>query len=275
MLIVMSDLHLADSKANDLNGVRFNHNLPSEVYISFFKDLSGDAADQADANDKILLYLKDEGSEFYEARKYMIQSHLIERGITDEAVLTAMGTVKRQLFVDIRYTDIAYNDHPLPIGEGQTISQPYIVALMTQAIGVRPGDRVLEIGTGSGYQAAVLSEITSDVYSIEIIEGLVETALANLEKAGYDNVRIKCADGYFGWEEAAPFDAVMITCAANHIPPPLLAQLKDGGKLIIPLGDTTYYQTLTLVTKEGDDYVVDHLTYVAFVPMTGEAIKEE
>jgi len=130
----------------------------SVIYISFFKDLSGDAADQADANDKILLYLKDEGSEFYEARKYMIQTHLIERGITDEAVLTAMGTVKRQLFVDIRYTDIAYNDHPLPIGEGQTISQPYIVALMTQAIGVRPGDRVLEIGTGSGYQAAVLSE---------------------------------------------------------------------------------------------------------------------
>ena len=217
----------------------------------------------------------EESQQTVEARERMVSRTIEGRGVENVDVLTSMRTVPRHLFVPEDMLNHAYADEPLPIGCGQTISQPYIVALMTQAIGIRPGDKVLEIGTGSGYQAAVLSEMTDNVYSIEIIEALAETARKNLENAGYGNVGIRCADGYFGWEEYAPFDAVIITCAANHIPPPLLAQLKDGGKLIIPLGDTTYYQTLTLVTKKGEDYIVDHLTYVAFVPMTGEAMKNE
>jgi protein-L-isoaspartate(D-aspartate) O-methyltransferase len=167
----------------------------------------------------------------------------------------------------------AYADHPLPIGEGQTISQPYIVALMTQILLVQPGERVLEIGTGSGYQAAVLAELTNQVYTVEIREGLTKLAGQRLKQLGYEMVRVKYGDGYFGWEEYAPFDAIIVTCAANHIPPPLIKQLKEGGRLIIPLGSTTYFQTLTLLTKKQGKPDIQHLTGVAFVPMTGEAQK--
>lgn len=211
--------------------------------------------------------------QYYEMRKTMLTEHIIKRGISDPYVLRAMGHVPRHLFVSEGFESQAYADHPLPIAEGQTISQPYVVAMMTEAIAVRPGDQVLEIGTGSGYQAAVLAEITDEVYSVEIKEALVEFAKNNLEKAGYTKVRVKHGDGYFGWEEYAPYDAIIVTCAANHISPHLIKQLKDDGRLVIPIGDTSYFQTLTLVKKEGEDLNVTYLSDVRFVPMIGEAQK--
>jgi protein-L-isoaspartate(D-aspartate) O-methyltransferase len=218
-------------------------------------------------------YMGPDRDQYYEQRKRMLRDNIMRRGISDPFVLQAMGRVQRHLFVTDSYVGQAYADHPLPIDEGQTISQPYVVALMTEAIAIRPGDRVLEIGTGSGYQAAVLAEITDEVFSIEIKEALTGFAQDNLTRAGYENVQIMHGDGYFGWEQHAPFDAIIVTCAANHISPHLLQQLKDGGRLVIPLGDTTYFQTLTLIEKDGDDLVVTHMADVAFVPMTGEAMK--
>jgi len=162
----------------------------------------------------------------------------------------------------------------LPIGYGQTISQPYIVALMTQSLQLKENNKVLEIGTGSGYQAAVLAELVKDVYTIEIIKELADSAENRLNNLNYKNIRVKNADGYFGWEEEAPFDAIIITAAANHIPPPLLNQLKDKGKLIIPLGSTLSFQTLTLVTKKGDELETEFITGVRFVPLTGQALKK-
>jgi protein-L-isoaspartate(D-aspartate) O-methyltransferase len=209
-----------------------------------------------------------------EARKRMVERDLRGRDITDPKVLEIMGRVPRHLFVQPSLRNKAYADHPLPIGEGQTISQPYIVALMTQILNLQPGERVLEIGAGSGYQAAVLAELTDQVYTIEIIESLTQQAAQRLKQLGYDKVKVKYGDGYFGWEEAAPFDAIIVTCAANHIPPPLIKQLKEGGRLIIPLGSTTYFQTLTLLVKKSGKADIQHLTGVAFVPMTGEALKK-
>jgi protein-L-isoaspartate(D-aspartate) O-methyltransferase len=216
-----------------------------------------------------------EEEKFSNARRRMVEKDLRERDITDPKVLEVMGRIPRHLFVDPSFRDQAYADHPLPIGEGQTISQPYIVALMTQILKIKPGEKVLEIGTGSGYQAAVLAEMTDQVYSIEIREGLARRAQERLRSLGYDQVHIRSGDGYFGWREAAPFDAILITCAANHIPPPLIQQLKEGGRLILPLGSTTYFQTLTLLTKKGGKTHIQHLTGVAFVPMTGEAQKKK
>ncbi|MBI3582775.1 MAG: protein-L-isoaspartate(D-aspartate) O-methyltransferase [Nitrospinae bacterium] len=210
---------------------------------------------------------------FASARKKMVESNLKGRDITDPKVLEIMGRVERHRFVDKQLQDVAYADHPLPIDEGQTISQPYIVALMTQILKLKHGEKVLEIGTGSGYQAAVLSEITPNVYTIEIRKNLADKAEVRLKELGYGNVKAKAGDGYFGWEEYAPFDAVIVTCAANYIPPPLTKQLKEGGRLIIPLGSTTYYQTLTLITKIKGELDVQHITGVAFVPMVGEAEK--
>lgn len=184
-----------------------------------------------------------------------------------------MEKVPRHKFMPF-YTDQAYNDHPVPIGYGQTISQPYIVALMTQLLDTKDSDKVLEIGTGSGYQAAVLAELVDKVYTIEIIEELANMAEQTLINLGYDNVEVKHADGYFGWEENAPFDAIIITAAANHIPPPLIEQLNDNGKLIIPLASAAGFQTLTLVTKKGDDLETRFITGVRFVPMTGAAQKK-
>jgi protein-L-isoaspartate(D-aspartate) O-methyltransferase len=208
------------------------------------------------------------------ARQRMVERDLKGRDIKDPKVLEIMGRIPRHLFVDPSLRNQAYADHPLPIGEGQTISQPYIVALMTQALQIKPGERVLEIGTGSGYQAAVLAELTDQVYTIEIRETLAKKAAERLKKLGYDKVQVKYGDGYFGWEEAAPFAAIIVTCAANHIPPPLLKQLKEGGRLVIPLGSTTYFQTLTLVTKKRGKPEVQHLLGVSFVPMIGEALKK-
>jgi protein-L-isoaspartate(D-aspartate) O-methyltransferase len=206
-------------------------------------------------------------------RRDMVMHQILRRGIGDKRVMDAMAKIPRHRFVDESQRDRAYNDHPLPIGEGQTISQPYIVALMTEKLKLKPSDRVLEIGTGSGYQAAVLAEIVQEVYSIEIREKLVQRADSLLKNLGYKNIRTKYGDGYFGWKEHAPFDAIIVTAAANHIAPPLIRQLKEGGRLIIPLGSTLYHQTLTLVTKKKDDLDVEQMGGVVFVPMVGEIKK--
>lgn len=211
---------------------------------------------------------------YMQMRRAMVENDIKRRGIKDKKVLDVMGRIPRHLFVDENLRNRAYADYPLPIGEGQTISQPYVVALMTEALRLKPADKVLEIGTGSGYQAAVLSEIVKEVYTIEIRKSLTDTAAKRLKDLGYRNVKVKYADGYFGWEEYSPFDAIIITASANHIPPPLIKQLKEGGKLILPLGSTVYYQTLTLVTKKKGDLDVEQIAPVAFVPMIGEAEKK-
>jgi protein-L-isoaspartate(D-aspartate) O-methyltransferase len=215
-----------------------------------------------------------EDSIFIEARMRMVERDLKGRDITDPKVLEVMGRVPRQLFVDPSLRSQAYADHPLPIGEGQTISQPYIVALMTQILQIKPGERVLEIGTGSGYQAAVLAEITDQVYTIEIQESLAKQAARRLKQLGYDKVQVKYGDGYLGWEEFAPFDAIIVTAAADHIPPDLIKQLKEEGRLVIPVGKTTYFQTLTFLTKKNGKIETQNLMGVAFVPLTGGAQKK-
>jgi protein-L-isoaspartate(D-aspartate) O-methyltransferase len=214
------------------------------------------------------------GEGYEEKRRVMVERNLKARGIKDPKVLEAMGKIPRQLFVEESLRDDAYADHPLPIGEGQTISQPYVVALMTEAVRLRPGDRVLEIGTGSGYQAAVLAEIAKEVYTIEIRKRLAEAASKRLADLGYRSVKVKYGDGYFGWEEYAPFDVIMITASANHIPPPLIKQLKEGGRLILPLGATLFHQTLTLVTKEKGEPKMEQREAVVFVPLIGEVEKK-
>jgi protein-L-isoaspartate(D-aspartate) O-methyltransferase len=221
----------------------------------------------------VALLLNAEDDTYAKRRKVMVQRQLAARDITDKKVLEAMQTVPRHLFVAKRYRNQAYNDHPLPIDEGQTISQPYIVALMTQYLDLKKGDKVLEIGTGSGYQAAVLAHLTDAVFSIEIRENLSQKSASTLKSLDYHQVRVKHSDGYFGWKDHAPFDAIIVTCAANHVPPPLLNQLKEGGRLIIPLGSTLYSQTLTLITKINGKPNVRHVLGVRFVPMTGEVRK--
>ena len=209
--------------------------------------------------------------QFREARQRMIEKDLKGRDISDPKVLAAMEKVQRHLFVERDLWGVSYNDYPLSIGEGQTISQPYIVALMTQCLRLNPTDRVLEIGTGSGYQAAVLAELVEKVYSIEIKKGLAEKAAALLKELGYRNIAVKQGDGFHGWPEHAPFDAIMVTCAPDTIPPPLIEQLKEGGRIIIPVGDSFLHQTLTLVTKVKGKLKTERISGVRFVPMTGEA----
>lgn len=203
-----------------------------------------------------------------EARDQMVQRQIERRGITTEAVLEAMRQVPRHEFVPQSQASHAYEDRPLPIGYGQTISQPYIVAYMTELVQPDPDDRVLEVGTGSGYQAAVLAEIVDQVYTVEIIPELSATAAQRLGRLGYDAVTVKQADGYYGWEEHAPYDAIVVTAAAEHVPPPLIEQLKDGGRMVIPVGSPFYTQTLMLVEKEGDQVTTRSLTPVQFVPFT-------
>ena len=212
---------------------------------------------------------------FLAKRQTMVEHDIKGRGVSDARVLEVMGRVPRHLFVSKRQAGEAYSDHPLPIGEGQTISQPYVVALMTEALRLKPTDRVLEIGTGSGYQAAVLSGLVREVYSIEIRKPLADSARKKLAELGYRNVQVRYGDGYFGWQEAAPFDAIIVTAAANHIPPPLIKELKDGGRLILPIGSTIFSQTLTMVTRHGDQLKVEQMGPVAFVPMAGEDQKRK
>ncbi len=207
---------------------------------------------------------------YSEVRKKMVRDTMRLRDITDEEVLAVMEKVPRHEFVPEKYLDQAYADHPLPIGYGQTISQPYIVALMTQHLKLKHGEKVLEIGTGSGYQAAVLAELTDEVYTIEIIKELAEEAEEKLKGLGYTNVKVKQADGYYGWEEHAPYDTIIVTCAPDHVPQPLVEQLADGGRLVIPVGPPGSYQTLWQITKKGDEVVSKNITGVIFVPLTGE-----
>ena len=216
----------------------------------------------------------DEPRAMRQRRFDMVSRQIAARGVRDVAVLEAMRSVPRHLFVPERIQDSAYNDSPLPIGEGQTISQPYIVALMTELLEVQPGHRLLEIGTGSGYQAAVLSGLVAEVFSIEIKEVLHQRATEILEELEYRNVRTRHGDGYYGWEEEAPFDGIIITAAVDHVPPPLLRQLVDGGKLVLPLGHPFSYQNLVVVTREGEDFRLQQITGVLFVPMTGKALEK-
>jgi protein-L-isoaspartate(D-aspartate) O-methyltransferase len=200
----------------------------------------------------------------------MVRTTIEARGITDSLVLAAMRAVPRHRFVPEAYRSRAYLDHPLPIGEGQTISQPYIVALMTELAELAPGDRVLEIGTGSGYQAAVLAEITGEVYSIEIVETLAARAARTLDALGYDAVRVRAGDGYRGWPEAAPFDAIIVTAAPDHVPGPLVEQLRIGGRLVLPVGDVEQ-ELVRLVRLPSGEMAEERVLPVRFVPMTGEA----
>lgn len=206
-------------------------------------------------------------------RSEMVDRQIAARGIHDIRVLDVMRAVPRHLFVPEDIRGRAYDDTPLPIGEGQTISQPYIVALMTECLELTGKERVLEIGTGSGYQAAVLSRLAKEVFTIEIRPALSRQASGLLAALGFRNVTAQCADGYNGWSEKAPFDCIMITAAVNHVPPPLLKQLKEGGRLVLPLGNPFSYQELVVVTKAEPVPVVRHVTDVLFVPMTGKVLE--
>ncbi len=199
-------------------------------------------------------------------REQMVNRQIINRGISHELTIEAMRAVPRHEFVPQAQRRNAYSDSPLPIGYGQTISQPYIVAYMTDIIQPESHHRVLEIGAGSGYHAAVISKVVDRVYTIEIIPELGESAKERLEQQGFDNVEVKIADGYYGWEEHAPFDAIVVTAAAEHIPPPLIEQLKDGGKMVIPVGSPFFVQQLMLVEKKGEKITTRNLMPVRFVP---------
>jgi len=202
------------------------------------------------------------------AREKMVQNQIINRGIKDPLVIKAMKAVPRHLFVEEGLRHRAYDDYPLPIKEGQTISQPYIVALMTELLQLKEGHKVLEIGTGSGYQSAVLAEIVSYVYSVERIPVLAKTAREVLDTLGYHNIMIKVGDGTYGWKDMAPFDGIIVTAAAPDIPQPLLDQLKDGGRMVIPVGDL-FSQDLVVVEKRGDKFIKTSQTGVRFVKLVG------
>lgn len=210
--------------------------------------------------------------EYVDERQAMVAQQIEARGVEDNNVLEAMRAVPRHEFVSTAQQGQAYSDKPLPIGQGQTISQPYIVAYMTEILQLEAGDKVLEIGTGSGYQAAVLAEITNQVYTIEIIEELATQASERLQRLGYTEVRTTQGDGYYGWQEYAPFDAIIVTAAAGHIPPPLLRQLKPEGRMVIPVGGVYEVQSLMLVRKtSGGEVRTERLMPVRFVPFRGAA----
>jgi len=198
----------------------------------------------------------------------MVEHQLVPRGIKDERVLTAMLKIPRHLFVSEDLWDMAYSDQPLPVDEGQTISQPYMVALMTEILCLKGDESVLEIGTGSGYQTAVLAELAGEVYTVEIIETLANRAKKLLTELGYQNIRFRTGDGYYGWEEYASFDMIIVTCGPEKVPPPLKDQLAEGGSLVIPVG--SFYQTLTILRKIEGRMRQSKSTACRFVPMTGE-----
>ncbi len=256
----LSIIFVAESKKADLNQIVSDANNPNQ-------------------EDKRLLsptHTYPAFNQFYEERQKMVHRQIAGRGVSDPNVLSAMRTVPRHAFV--RPDDIyqAYDDRPLPIGYDQTISQPYIVAFMTEALALKPNSKVLEIGTGSGYQAAVCAEIAAEVYTIEIIKGLAESAEKRLKELGYRNVSVKAGDGYFGWAEKGPFDAIIGTAAAGQIPPPLLEQLKPGGRMILPVEDRLGFQYLVLIIKDQKGNLhKENVMPVRFVPMTGEVEKNE
>jgi protein-L-isoaspartate(D-aspartate) O-methyltransferase len=241
------------------NSLLFTGNLLIFIILAFLS--SGCKAKEAVTDDSMRIRRMD-----------MVKSQIEARGVADSLVIKAMLKVPRDKFVPEPLQALAYSDSPLPIGEDQTISQPYIVAYMTEALRLKPQDKVLEIGTGSGYQAAVLAEMVDSVFTIEIIESLGKSAEARLQHLGYKNIVVKIGDGYQGWEEEAPFDAIIVTAAPEEIPPPLLEQLKEGGRLVIPVG--VEYQELVRITKTSDGFIKESLLPVRFVPMTGEAQKK-
>ena len=210
--------------------------------------------------------IKNYSDKYEKVRQRMVREQIVARGIKDQKVIQSMLNVKRHLFVPKNQERMAYEDRPLPIGEGQTISQPYIVALMTETLELEKNMRVLEVGTGSGYQAAILAEIVKEVYSIEIIESLGLKAKKLLKNLNYQNINIKIGDGYKGWEEHAPFDAIIVTCAPANIPDPLKKQLKEGGKMIIPMGGSIT-QELVLLEKKNGKLIKQVVAAVRFVPM--------
>jgi protein-L-isoaspartate(D-aspartate) O-methyltransferase len=201
------------------------------------------------------------------ARERMVREQIEARGVKDPRTLAAMRAVERHKFVPPELGDLAYADHPLPIGNGQTISQPYIVAVMTEALGLRGGEKVLEVGTGSGYQAAVLAAMGTNVYTIEIVPELAEEARARLERLGYRAVHVRQGNGWKGWPEEAPFDAIVVTAAPPEVPEALRRQLRDGGRLVIPVGDAD--QELRVITRQGETYHERRLFPVRFVPLVG------
>ncbi|MCB9678922.1 MAG: protein-L-isoaspartate(D-aspartate) O-methyltransferase [Alphaproteobacteria bacterium] len=200
----------------------------------------------------------------------MVRRTIAGRDVRSEAVIRAMQTVPRHRFMPPGTWELAYSDQPVPIGLGQTISQPYIVARMTELADVGPGSRVLDVGTGSGYQAAVLAELGCDVWSVEIVEALGLRAREALDATGYGRVHTRIGDGYRGWPDAAPFDAIVVAAAPDHLPLPLIGQLRDGGRMVLPVG-TAWDQELRVVTRTGDTHAIEPVCAVAFVPMTGEA----
>lgn len=211
--------------------------------------------------------------DFKTMRQKMVETQIKNRGVKDELVLSAMLKVERHRFVPKAYESQAYSDQPLPIGEGQTISQPYIVALMTELLELKGEERVLEVGTGSGYQAAILAELAKEVFTIEIIEPLASSAEKLLSELGYQNIEVKAGDGYLGWPEQAPFDAIIVTCAPDHIPKPLIDQLKENGRLVLPVG--AHSQELKKVVKRSGKIETTNIIPVIFVPMTGEGVKQK
>jgi protein-L-isoaspartate(D-aspartate) O-methyltransferase len=212
-------------------------------------------------------------SEFAAQRQRMVERQLVTRGVNDQRVLAAMAKVPREEFVTPESRAASYEDGPLPIGYGQTISQPYMVAFMTEQLRLKPSDRVLEVGTGSGYQAAILADLVSEVYSIEIVEPLAKNAETTLQRLGYKNVHLKIGNGYKGWPETAPFDAIIVTCAPDKVPQPLVDQLKDGGRMVIPVGDR-FAQELYLLEKKNGQLKQSVTLPVRFVPMASEGEKK-
>ncbi len=219
----------------------------------------------------LIAYAKEEEEDIYRDRRdRMVQTQIMARGVKDEAVLLAMGTVPRHRFVSEDLVGSAYKDRPLPLGSGQTISQPYIVALMSELSNVRRGSKVLEVGTGSGYQAAIIAQRGVEVYTIEIFEELGTSAQKRLKDLGYSRVKVRVADGYYGWPGEAPFDAIIVTCAASHIPPPLIEQLGEGGRMCIPVGSVFWTQNLMLVYEKEGEIITENILPVRFVPLLGE-----
>lgn len=236
------------------------------LLIFLFLSLT-ESADPGAASRKTPVYSQQE-KEFEQRRITMVREQIQEQGIMDSAVLQSMRRVPRHQFVPSEILREAYMDRPLPIGYGQTISQPYIVALMTELLALKKSHRVLEIGTGSGYQAAVLAEIVDSVWTIEIVQPLAKSAEERLLRLGYGKVRVRWADGYYGWPERAPFDAIIVTAAAEHVPPPLVQQLRDGGRMVIPVGHPFFVQNLVLVEKRGGKITTRSIAPVRFVPLT-------
>jgi protein-L-isoaspartate(D-aspartate) O-methyltransferase len=221
----------------------------------------------------VALYSSVQQTDYAALRKKMVEEQLQQRGIASKRVLDAMGKVERHRFVPDELRDQAYEDHPLPIGEGQTISQPYIVAFMTETLNIKETDRILEIGTGSGYQAAILGELGKEVYTIEIVPSLAQKSGSLLQRLGYKNVFVKMGDGYLGWPDHAPFDVIIVTCSPSHVPKALQDQLKEGGRMIIPVGEK-FTQELVLLKKKSGKMSSQSRMPVLFVPMKDGAGKK-